>query len=212
MDEQFKRLGFLAMMNPNAANKPPPAFIRRTVDPNFALEESRTFNLRMTESAELDKPIMKKKKRRGKATLLDDFEAPKKFVSNLDPVPEVKQEVKPVPAKPKEPEKPVEEKKEPVPVAAPAPVATPAPEPAPEPKAAPLPPQPVAAPAAAPKKKGFLDDSDDEDDDDDFFAKKKPESASKPAPTPAPAPAAASKKLAFLDSDEEDDDDDDSFD
>ena len=155
MDDQTKRLGFLAMMtNPDGANKPPPAFLTKKDEESDQVPQDKA--LEMTSNAQLDKPIMKRKKRRGKNPAAA-FGAPAS-----DPKPEPVVEAAPVlpqidppkqePEKPKLPELPkVEEKKA-------------------EPS------KPVAKPKV---NKGFLDDSDD-DDDDDFFAKKSPAKAAEP--------------------------------
>lgn len=202
----MKKFGFLAMMNPGGANKPPPAFIRRTLDPTFAAQEQKEMKtLEMTENTQMDKPIMKRKKRRGKAkvTDFDDKPAEKK---ELDPIVEDKEEAKETPVKQAPPQlPPVPEKKEVEKPKMPALPPKEAPKPAPVAKADP--PKPAA------KKPGmaFLDSDSDEED---MFAKKPPASPPKPAETAPPVTAApaASKKMAFLDSDSDDDQDDDSFD
>jgi hypothetical protein len=133
------------MTNPSGANKPPPAFLTKKEEPTEQVPTGKP--LEMTQNAQLDKPLMKRKKRKGKANPaaaldIEPIEMPKPVaLSQIDPPKPVKQEA----PKPKLPELPkVEEKK----VEAPKP-----------------------APAA---KKGFLDDSDDDDDEDDFFTKKTP--------------------------------------
>ena len=192
----------MAMMDPTRANKPPPDFIRRTIDPTFAAKEAQESTLEMTDNAELEKPIMKRKKRRPKANKVDELLEDDQKIDL--PAPEVK---KPEPSKPKEPEvvKEPPKPKEPEVVKEPAkPI---------------VPKKPVEVkkepePPAQPKKKpmGFLDDSDSDDDDDDFFAKKKPQAKpaeSKPATT---APPAKKPMAMFLDSDDDDNDSDGSFD
>jgi NADH dehydrogenase/NADH:ubiquinone oxidoreductase subunit G len=187
------------MMNPNAANKPPPAFIRRTIDPTFAAKEAMSSKLEIEDNLELDKPIMKRKKRRGKvgaANLLDD--------KKLEPIQEEKKESIAPPSKPKEIEKSKEVEK-------PKEVVKPK---LPEIVKEPEPPKVESQKPAAAKPKGamaFLDDSD-EDEDDDFFSKKpKPTPISNPNPPKAAAGGTKSKAM-FLDSDDEDNGSDGSFD
>lgn len=69
MSDDVKRLGFLAMMNPNAANQPVPDFIKRTIDPTFASKEQQNMgpNLEMNDNAQLDKPIINRRKNKRKA-------------------------------------------------------------------------------------------------------------------------------------------------
>ena len=61
VDEMTQKLGFLAMMNPNSTNKPPPAFIRRVIDPNYEAKESKESKLPLPENTQMEKPLMKRK-------------------------------------------------------------------------------------------------------------------------------------------------------
>ena len=200
LDEQTKRLGFLAMMT-NPGNKPPPAFLTKQNAPSDEVPKNKT--LEMNENAQLDKPIIKRnKKRRGKANpaALLDVQDDKKKVEPPKPA-------KVEPPKPVKVEPPKPAKVEP-PKPQPAKVDVPKIEPKIEEKK-------VEQPKNT-AKKGFLDDSDD-DSDDDFFAKKttpKPSTVTTKTEEPsAPqAPMMAKRPLMFESDDDDDDDDDDSFD
>lgn len=221
IDEQTQRLGFLAMLtNPNGANKPPPAFLRQDGGGSSKPQTQQP----QADNLQMNKPIMKRKKK-GRATMLtlDDEESKtpnlglpslpqqdKKRETMFDAVEKIAMPPIPEPKKvetglPKMPELPKIEEK-------------PAPAKLPDLPIIGAKSTPAKAPPALPTvtgtaKKGFLDDSDGDDDDDDFFSKKPSAKDRTPFSDDAPsAPLIAKKKPVFLESDDDDDNDDDDFD
>ncbi|CAI2375781.1 unnamed protein product [Moneuplotes crassus] len=220
--EQAMKLGFLAMMNPNATGKPPPAFIRRAMDPSFEAKEAKESKMELTENAQLEKPILKSRRGRRKKKTAFGTDEKKEETKASAPPPAPAKAPTPPPAKTPTPPPATNPSPPQVKTPAPPPVATPPPStPTPPPPAQASPPAPKpsppkeevkAPPAPAAKKNNWLDDSDGSDEDDDMFAKKTPAAPTTPTPPPV-APQAAAKKMAFLDSDSDNDDDSDgSFD